>query len=54
MDICVRLKHQPLRLGGKINVGARKDFFIAVYGRDASAGGEVGVPGFGPNGTAVA
>lgn len=54
MELCVRLKDQRLKLGGMIDIGARNDFFIAVYGRDANAGGEVGVPGFGPNGTAVA
>ena len=54
MEHCVRLMDQRLKLGGKIDVGAKNDFFTAVYGRDANAGGEVGVPGFGPNGTAVA
>lgn len=54
MEYCVRLRAQPLRLGGKIDIGPRGEFYVAIYGRGANAGGGLGVPDLGANRTAVA
>ena len=45
MDACVRLRNQQLKLGGRIDIGAKRDFLIAVYGRNPNPGESLGVPG---------
>jgi hypothetical protein len=54
MEYCVKLRAQPLRLGGKTDIGSNGEFYVAIYGRGTIAGGGLGVPDLGANKTAVA
>jgi len=55
MEPCIRLRNVQSQVGGRVDVGIRREFSVVVYGRDPAGREEVGVPlGLKGNGTAVA